>query len=728
MKKFFFSSPLTAAVLTALTFAACSDSDTIADGNSVNVVNTADNAIQFGTYLGTQNTRAYTKGVITNAESGDYALRTAKFGVFAYYTGNSDYVISTPTDVIPNFMYNQEIQWGSTLSTPQWIYSPVKYWPNGTDADNILDPSYTATQEESGKVSFFAFAPYTSATNNNYSQSTDGEKPSAIGSGTTNDEKVKKTANTTSGVAAITANDWNGNVWVKYLMPNATETEAVDLLWGMNGKSTYNETDGVDPAVGAIGTGYNINLTKQTVDEKVKFLFKHALAKVGGSTATTTTDVDAASTKCGFMVVVDVDANDADKQSTYFGTDFDNTKTLVTIEKVEIMDGASAAAASPAMAETGTKSNFNTFGWFNIETGAWCTDNGTYGNNGDGATYSITADKDETTIDADNVYAINKDIREATVSNPTGTWNTTTSGGATGVTTTPKPLFANEYVPALLVIPGGENNNTLYVRIKYWVRTADQNLKDGYTNVSQTITNRISLGNLLDPNKYYTIVMHLGLTSVKFEAVVTDWTMTSDATFDDNGTVHEGDNKNDSKIWLPSNVVADNQWTLTPSATNYAAKGGDITMTTIQMNGNNLEYDNSSASEGKYTLTKVGTADWLTIGTDGKMTASPNTATATRSATINVSTVVNGNTITTPITFTQAGYKLNLTSSGGATVTVKDGDGEEVTGYSVTVSGGDGNGDKTTSGATITVTGTSGQTYTVTVTNNGATATTTVTI
>ena len=708
----------------AVALASCSDSDLV--GNIASSQQTEQpQAVEFGTYLGTTATRAaYDKGVITNAEYTDEnSLKNAKFGVFAYYTGAENYVTSTtPTALEPNFMYNQEISWGSTLNTPQWIYSPVKYWPNGIDADNKDNPSYTATQAAYGKLSFFAFAPFTATPTTPYTDG-DGTKPTQI---TSNDYVKKNTA--TKGVNVVTTNAYTGNVWVKYLMPKAASTEAVDLLWGTNGQPTYDETDGVDPVLGVIGSGYNVNLTKQTVGEKVAFLFKHALAKVGGSTATVTKDKDAPSSKCGFKVVVDVDMNDGDNQATYFGTNFENSKTLVTIEKVEIMDGASAATAG--ITTSGTKSDFNTFGWFNIETGSWCDDAGTYGYpTAGGATYSITADKDEVTIDDDAVYEINKDIREATVSDPSGTWSTTSSGGATGVTTTPKPLFADEDVPALLVIPGG-TNNTLYVRIKYWVRTADTNLKDGYSNVSQTITNSVNLGSSLDPNKYYTIIIHLGLTSVKFEAVVTDWAQSENASYDENGNVTDDGDENSEKMWLPSNVVTANTWSITGNPT-YAAKGGDNTLTVTMNGGSALTYNATTPSTTEYTLEKVGTADWLTIDGTGKLNAEAyTTGTTKRTAVVNVSTIVNGNTITTPITIVQEGFALALTPS-GSTVTVKDGDAQNVTtGYSVTVTGGDGKATHSESSETITVSGTPGQTYTVTVTHtaSGATETVSVTI
>ncbi len=106
-------------------------------------------AIEFGTYVGRD---AQTKGSVTdiNTLCGD-ANNTKGFGVFAYYTGTSDFT----TTSTPNFMYNQRV-YGTASGDPNptytWAYSPIKYWPNN----------------EGDKISFFAYAPYITAANTNY--------------------------------------------------------------------------------------------------------------------------------------------------------------------------------------------------------------------------------------------------------------------------------------------------------------------------------------------------------------------------------------------------------------------------------------------------------------------------------------------------------------------------------------------------------------------------------
>ena len=693
---------------------------------------------------------SYTGGQIANeANATKYqtALTTTGFGVFSYFTGAKDYRSADYTWTVdgvwkkdntakyPNFMYNQELTYDTTKD---WVYSPVKYWPNGIDADNAGNPSYTATQKDEGKLSFFAYAPFTTVEGDAYTATAEGDGIAP------DDVTAKKTGNE-NGITAMTTNESLTDVWVKYAMTNAAANKAVDLLWGLNGKTTYDETDGDDPAVGAIGTAYNENLTKQKVGEKVKFLFKHALAKVGGATANGDEALDGDPAQCGFKVVVDVDKNSntpgvngQSNQTTYFNSDFSNAETLVTIKEVKIRDAYTYTVTEDETDNLTNENGLPNFGWFDIETGKWSDKTETSGTSGNGATYSITANQN--TNLADDTYTLNEKVKEVTTYEKHQTTQTDgakylvdgdnawdTSVMPSGVTLQPTPLFTNENVPGLLLIPS--QDAVLYITVDYIVRTADPNLAAGFTEVEQVITNKVTLSAAsIDPNKYYTIIMHLGLTSVKFEAKVTDWTTTADATFDENGNVTEGSVENTDVVWLPSNVVSANAWSISKSTASYAAKGGDITLT-VSMNSTDLSYDTTAAA-GKYTLAKVGTADWLTIDADGKLTAAANTTTSKRTATVNVTTVVNGNTITTPITLEQAGFALNLTAS-IATVTVKNGDEQNVTeGYTVSVTGGDGKGAETHSAQTITVTGTPGQTYTVTVTHtaSGATATTTVTL
>ena len=563
------------AAAAAMMLASCSEKMDFTQADLQNAANSPSNEVQFGTYMGrTATTRAevtqsYTNGAIGNGDAdkrGITDLTKAQFSVFAYSTGATNYTIASNTS-IPNFMYNQKIYWDDAVSSGAWVYSPVKYWPNGIDADNASDPSKTALQKEEGKLSFFAYAPYmeegtgtTLATN----------APSGVtGINVKTPFQIDLgSGNVNNGIVALSSNASASNVWVKYVMPSALASNAVDLLWGLAGKASYDETDASDPSL-TIGSVYNINLTKQKDGEKVKFLFKHALSKVGGATTADETESTSGDPdQCGFKVCVDIDANKAtpsatgeDKQGDYFAENFDNAKTLVTLKSVKIQDGASAYGDDNTALTTSTTSNLNNEGWFNIETGEW--GNGQVVSTG--ATYNVEANNTSTNDAStdDTYYSLNEAIKEigAKKNGASGDGKELQSGNASwdktanpkGVTTTPTPIFAKENVPGLLLIPGGTGND-IYVTVNYVVRTADPKLSAGYSEVEQTITNKVSLANL-SPNKYYTIIMHLGLTSVKFEAVVADWSTKDDDTYNTNGTVTPSGDDETQAIWLPSNVV-----------------------------------------------------------------------------------------------------------------------------------------------------------------------------
>lgn len=122
MKKKLFFGLLAAA---AVTFTACQKDEVL---NQL----PQDNEIGFSTYVGRG---ALTKASVTDLEAMQEGTYTG-IGVFAYHT-NGDFV--TPT-AAPNFMTNKNIKWDGSA----WSYLPVQYWP------------------KTGKVSFFAYAPYNS--------------------------------------------------------------------------------------------------------------------------------------------------------------------------------------------------------------------------------------------------------------------------------------------------------------------------------------------------------------------------------------------------------------------------------------------------------------------------------------------------------------------------------------------------------------------------------------
>ena len=677
MKKnrFFWAS----AAIAALTLTACADQDEF-NQNDVQTaaIENSPGAIQFGTYLGenvttrAEITQTYQKGTIgnkTDAVLGLTELKAAQFGVFGYFTGATDYRTSvdawgtgtwkaTETNKYPNFFFNQKVYFDDATGKNAWVYDPVKYWPNGIDLANDdtkpnVDntPSNTAIQKEAGKLSFFAFAPYMAIGSTTALVGTVPFTPATV---TANDVATPLqidlgSGNVNNGVVAISNNASPTDVWVRYLLPSANANDAVDLLWGLSGKNAYRETDAVNPAK-TIGSDYNENLTKQIVSDRVKFLFKHALAKLGGSTSNGAESLVGNPLKCGLKVVADVDYNSGQPKvdgqskqgSDYFPTDFNRAKTLITLKEVKIQDGNSINNDTDLDWITGMTGKLLNHGWFDIETGKWCEDNDTYGADGNGAVYNVKAinsDKDLT----DNTYSINAEIREPDSETEvnaivkTGTkdeWvGDNTMNKPKGVDIgTPKPVFANENVPALVFIPTGKNDGsvkqTIYVTVDYFVRTVDPNLNKGYSQVEQIITNEVILDGVnLDPNKYYTLIMHLGMTSVKFEAVVTDWASNTGDEFNEDGSITEQGDENAEVVWLPSNVVNQNvlatlEKKASEPANYFSNKEGQTKVLTFMYNGTEItDYDHLTVSAGlpswlsydaaSHTFTTVGagTAD-----------------------------------------------------------------------------------------------------------------------
>ena len=213
-----------------------------------------DNAINFGMYFGRD---AQSRAAIMNTTD----LENQSFGVFAYYTDNSDYVEGTST---PNFMFDQFVEHDGSA----WTYSPLKYWPN----------------EATDKLSFFAYAPHRKQSNGNIT----------LGSFT----------NTTASAPSLT-----------YTLDD-DQSKHVDLLWA----------DLVP------------NQTKQNTEDKVHFVFKHALSRIGFKS----------------VAVIDESSNDAngniDDGAHSNPLDGD---TKITLKSIKL---------------TG---NFYKGGTFNLGTGAW---------------------------------------------------------------------------------------------------------------------------------------------------------------------------------------------------------------------------------------------------------------------------------------------------------------------------------------------------------------------
>ncbi len=388
----------------ALLFSACTSSEE--DFNLP--ADTTPMPVRFDTYTSLQHTtRAvdYSLNNITTTE----ALQQAGFGVFAYYTDDVDYPAITKlntndktinTTINPNFMFNQKIEYKDN----KWQYEPLKYWPNEYGKD--------ASSTTIDRVSFFAYAPYSS----NF--------PEAIEPGILNTD--------------------TSDPLLKYTLPDDV-TNSIDILVGTN-------SDG-DP---------NINLTKQNLQEKVNFLFKHALSRFSIDVRGVFDEVEAGSNKI-----------DAYK---------DGKGTIITIDGIKI-----------------SNLNIPGSGKLNLYTKKWID----------------VVEQHELSFDG---AQINENLKD-----PGDEAAKTASNMPTGVTEVPQNLYADDRHYALIPPTGDQSN--VQVEITYHVNTYDPSLllTGGLSRVENVVTNKETINMAFEAGKIYTLHLLLGMTTVKFSVEVEDW-------------------------------------------------------------------------------------------------------------------------------------------------------------------------------------------------------------
>ena len=252
-KSLFFAAAASALMLTACS----SENDVVQSPTNQNTVAVQQQAVGFDIYTpsATNARRAGYEGVMTTPR---LQKPTAGFGVFAYYQDGVDY---SPSSLDPDFMYNQEVTWAGG-----WTYNPLKYWPNETNNDS-QDPAATATPATNklDKISFFAYAPYVNPTT-----------AGTIGASTT---ALVFSPAETKGITGIFDNSLSSDPLVEWKYTDDPD-ENVDLLWGVAPAGfTYTNVSGNTTEV-PVGMPLK-NLVKPDKDQKVKFLFQHALSRIG---------------------------------------------------------------------------------------------------------------------------------------------------------------------------------------------------------------------------------------------------------------------------------------------------------------------------------------------------------------------------------------------------------------------------------------------------------------
>ena len=400
-------------------------------------------AIEFGTYLGNAaSSRAGWGGNMTIEQLKESETNGGGFGIFAYHTDNAVY---SSASAKPNFMYNQGVFFDT-----DWKYSPVKYWPNEANASNTDGAG--AKSEGVDRVSFFAYAPYV------------------------------ETASGTTGITAFEpANNTNGDPKVSYTVDTDADT-AVDLLWGViaSDVSTWPNVMGTDmgsstdPAF-TVGKPY-LNLLKPKTEQKVKFNFKHALAKINvgvqavvDATAPTTSKLDANETKI-YIRSITITSKTADGFGTSGKLNLNNTT-----ENVPLWEEVNKTTATELKADETGEIHENLF-------------------------WSEPANSTA----KDDLFTNKSGVTESILNIVTGAAHATADKG-------------------WMVVPTGDETK-FSVNIDYFVMTKDSKLEDGYSIVENNITKDITVASPgFVGGKKYQINLRLGLTSVKVDAIVTDW-------------------------------------------------------------------------------------------------------------------------------------------------------------------------------------------------------------
>ena len=223
MKKFFYLA------LAAAAMASCSSDESITSPEVT--AETAGDAVSFGVYSQTTRSKVETPSTV---EAGG-------FGVFAFSQMTEGIASYTKQNYMPDFMYNQKVYKEDPAG--DWIYAPIKYWPNNPGA----------------KLSFYAYAPYFKEFNNDV----------YVYTPESNDYSNEDSIVAEKNVRLILGYDAMGPA-IEYTR-SSVATEGVDLLWGADKKL-------VDAAVPPITAP--VNYEKQKVDEKIEFTFKHAMSRL----------------------------------------------------------------------------------------------------------------------------------------------------------------------------------------------------------------------------------------------------------------------------------------------------------------------------------------------------------------------------------------------------------------------------------------------------------------
>ena len=446
------------AAMAAMMLGSCSTDEVVNDYSP-------ENAIQFGTYVGRD---AVSRGSIittegnTNADAGilSESLKEKGFGVFAYYTNESSYINGddpATTDVTEtgspcNFTYNQLIN--LTGNATDWSYSPIKYWPN----------------DKADKLTFFAYAPYDDADETNNNNGYDNIKFNDL-------------------------NTMNGDPIITFTV-NGTVKNQTDLLFSKSDTKNLIKNKAGDGGI--------------YVDEKVKFQFVHALARIGFTVKAITDEVTSGTPNPKGL----------------------DEATSIVLKKVILSKSAGSGDNAP------TEGIFYTQGKLNLNQQDVNVTNTSVIPN----TYTQVAWTDivgDEQNEDTQIFTLTKDNFATQTKGTEDTYFNLYEGNGFILTEDEKILNAGNSTTAnklnaddsyIMIIPQDLSTTGFYVYAEYDVITIDNNLgtdNQTYDGLKSKITNHISTqvtGLNFESGKAYTLNLQLGMTSVKVDADVDNWT------------------------------------------------------------------------------------------------------------------------------------------------------------------------------------------------------------
>ena len=377
---------------------------------------------------------------------------------------------------VPNLMYNQGVFYNTTVNL--WDYNPIVYWPN--------EYGFDAYSDDEDKVSFFAYAPYV-------------ENVSAA-AGSVDDP--------TYGIIGFSRNNATGDPMVRY-KASFNPAQSVDLCWGVCDETSWGIIQNSSAQTMTPGLPWLDVEHPAGINQRLKFTFHHALSQLN---VQIDTDADV-------IAHSDADAVDA--------------STKVYVRSISFTGIAMEGALNLNNVVPNEALWLDWCGCTDLNYGQSVTVHDGRRNGREGAPGAEALNEVP--------VGLNPNIIQT---------NTPTDG----VTSQFQNLFApasldpaQALTDAVCVIPTGE---AMTITIVYDIETANPNLagylSDGVTHgvsienkITKTVTFGDELGAGLQNNHMYTLKLHLGMNSIKFDADVSDW---------------DYDNVNGDE-WLPGNTT-----------------------------------------------------------------------------------------------------------------------------------------------------------------------------